>query len=537
MLALTLLAFVAGILTVLAPCVLPLLPIIIGSSVTSNNKSKPYLVTLGLVLSITLFTILLKATTTFIAIDPVVWKILSGGIVILFGLSYLFPSVWSNISDKFNLSGKSDQTLHNVAQKDSPLSSLLVGAALGPVFASCSPTYALIIATILPVNFAEGIFYIIIYAIGLALVMLGIALFGRKLTNKLRGFANPNGNFKKILGIIFLIVGLSIVTGFDKKVETEIIKRSPFDVTKVEQGLLDQFMPAPKEIKTTSSLSPIKPAPEIKGITQWINSNGETIAGLKGKVVLVDFWTYSCINCQRTLPYVTSWYDKYKDKGLVVLGIHAPEFAFEQKIENVQKAVTENKINYPVGLDNSFSTWNNYSNRFWPAHYLINQDGQIVSTHFGEGAYQETEDQIRQLLKLDKMDNTKQEVKTNSNNISPETYLGTSRRTDSPNLKIGNNWTNNPDDIVATANDASLEFTFSAKEVYIVAMSDIGGTIEVKVNDQFQFAGSDVNPTGIVNIKDAKLYKLVKSPEMLNNAKLTIKANSGVQLNVFTFGG
>jgi cytochrome c biogenesis protein CcdA/thiol-disulfide isomerase/thioredoxin len=536
MLSLTILAFVAGILTVLAPCVLPLLPIIIGSSVTSKDKSKPYLVTLGLVLSITLFTILLKASTTFISIDPIVWKILSGGIIILFGLSYLFPTVWSNFADKFNLSGRSDKALDSVAQKDNPISSMLVGAALGPVFASCSPTYALIIATILPVNFYEGIFYIIIYALGLAIVMLGIALFGRQFTNRLRGFANPNGNFKKILGIIFLIVGLSIVTGFDKKVETALITNQPFDVTKIEQGLLEKFMPAPKETKTTN-LMPIKQAPEIISINSWINSQGETIAGLKGKVVLVDFWTYSCINCQRTLPYVTSWYDKYKDKGFVVLGIHAPEFAFEQKIENVQKAVTENKINYPVGLDNSFSTWNNYSNRFWPAHYLINQDGQIVSTHFGEGAYQETEDQIRQLLKLDKMASSSSSAVPSSNNITPETYLGLSRRPNNPTLKIDSNWTSNTDDIVAIQEGATLEYNFSAKEVYIVATSDIGGTIEVKVNDRFQFLGSDVSSTGIVNIKDAKLYKLVKSPEMLNNARITIKANKAIQLNVFTFGG
>jgi cytochrome c biogenesis protein CcdA/thiol-disulfide isomerase/thioredoxin len=536
MLSLTILAFVSGILTVLAPCVLPLLPIIIGSSVGSKDKTKPYLVTFGLVLSITLFTILLKASTALITIDPIVWKIISGGIVILFGLNYIFPKVWSNLSDRLNLSAKSDQALHNVSENENPISSMLVGAALGPVFASCSPTYALIIATILPVNFTEGIFYIVIYALGLAVIMLGIALFGRKFTNKLRGFANPNGNFKKILGIIFLIVGLFIVTGFDKKIETALITNSPFDVTKVEQGLLEKFLTQPAT-KSTSTLAPIKPAPEVIGISQWINSKGETIAGLKGKVVLLDFWTYSCINCQRTLPYVTSWYDKYKDNGLVVLGIHAPEFAFEQKIENVQKAVTENKINYPVGLDNNFSTWNNYNNKFWPAHYLINQDGQIVSSHFGEGAYQETEDQIRQLLKLDKMTSTTTAPAIPSGNISPETYLGTSRRSGSSNLKINNNWTNNPDDIVALNDDATLEFTFSGKEVYIVGMSDTPNTIEVSVNDKFQYQGSDVSDQGIVNIKDPKLYKLVKSPNSLNNNILKIKAKKGVQLNVFTFGG
>jgi cytochrome c-type biogenesis protein len=245
MLSLTILAFVSGILTVLAPCVLPLLPIIIGSSVGSKDKTKPYLVTFGLVLSITLFTILLKASTALITIDPIVWKLLSGGIVILFGLNYIFPTIWSNLSDKLNLSAKSDQALHNVSENENPISSMLVGAALGPVFASCSPTYALIIATILPVNFTEGLFYIVIYALGLAVIMLGIALFGRKFTNRLRGFANPNGNFKKILGIVFVIVGLLIVTGLDKKIETALITNSPFDITKVEQLLLEKFLTWP----------------------------------------------------------------------------------------------------------------------------------------------------------------------------------------------------------------------------------------------------------------------------------------------------
>lgn len=243
MLTLTILAFVAGVLTVLAPCVLPLLPIIIGSSVTSKDKSKPYLVTLGLVISITIFTILLKASTALISIDPIVWKILSGGIIIIFGLIYLFPQTWSLFSDKFNLGAKSDKTLAIASQKSSPIASLLVGASLGPVFASCSPTYALIIATVLPVNFYEGIFYIVIYALGLALVMLGIAIFGRVMTSKLRGFANPSGFFKKSLGIIFLIIGLSIITGYDKKIETYLITSSPFDVTKIEQSLLEKLTP------------------------------------------------------------------------------------------------------------------------------------------------------------------------------------------------------------------------------------------------------------------------------------------------------
>ncbi len=235
------LAFLAGILTVLAPCVLPLLPIIIGSSIDGTNRAKPFLVTAGLVISITVFTILLKASTLLLNLDPGIWKVLSGGIVIIFGLIYLFPNLWDRISFNLNLSGKSDGVLAKVSKKKGRLGSLLIGAALGPVFASCSPTYSLIIATVLPVSFLEGLIYILVYSIGLALVMLSVALLGRKLINKLGFFSKPDGYFKKTLGLIFLIVGISVITGWDKIVETYVLNSGYFDVTQVELWLLKRF--------------------------------------------------------------------------------------------------------------------------------------------------------------------------------------------------------------------------------------------------------------------------------------------------------
>jgi cytochrome c biogenesis protein CcdA/thiol-disulfide isomerase/thioredoxin len=548
------LSFFAGILTVLAPCVLPLLPVIIGSSLDGKNRWKPYLVTLGLVISITVFTILLKASTLLINIDPIVWKYISGGLVLVFGLIYLFPNLWNKISLALNLSSKSDHVLENATQKEGFLGALLTGAALGPVFASCSPTYSLIIATVLPVNFYEGLGYIIIYALGLASVMLAVALLGRKLVAKLRVFANPNGWFKRILGGIFLIVGISIMTGFDKVIETKILNSGYFDITTIDQNLLDKNMPAQTNNSTTFSSSKTntvakKPAPEIVGINQWINSNGETISGLKGKVVLVDFWTYSCINCQRTLPYVTKWYDTYKDKGLVVLGIHAPEFSFEQKLENVQKATTDFGIRYPVGLDNGFKTWNNYSNQFWPAEYLIDKDGNIRHTHFGEGGYEETENIIRELL-------SENSTPVNTNTITqsvsaltssgqycegnkcipqtPETYLGTDRRarlstTDlQPNeWKINTKWQSLPQEIVATEEGAVLELNFNAKSVYLVAQNDQPSNIKISLN------GKEMES---MTIGDPKLYTLVNSDAFVVNGKLTITAQKGTRLNAFTFG-
>lgn len=238
---LILLSFLAGVLTILAPCVLPLLPIIIGSSASSKNKLKPYLIISGLVISITVFTILLKASTLLINIDPIFWKIVSGGILIVFGLIYLFPEIWDSISTKLGLSANSDKILENASHKEGWVGDLLVGGALGPVFASCSPTYSLIIATVLPVNFLEGLFYIIIYSLGLATVMLAISLLGRKLVNKLNILANPNGWFKKSLGVIFILVGIAVVTGLDKELETNLIANGSVDwLIDFENSLLDK---------------------------------------------------------------------------------------------------------------------------------------------------------------------------------------------------------------------------------------------------------------------------------------------------------
>ena len=236
---LIILSFLAGILTILAPCVLPLLPIIVGSSAGTKDKFKPYFIILGLVISITFFTILLKASTLLITVDPIFWKIVSGGILVIFGLIYLFPEIWDSFSNKLKLSSNSDKILENASQKEGWVGSLLIGGALGPVFASCSPTYSLIIATVLPVNFFEGLLYIIIYSLGLAVVILAISLLGRKLVNKLNILANPNGLFKKVLGTLFILIGIAVITGLDKELETNLIANGSVDwLVNLENNLL-----------------------------------------------------------------------------------------------------------------------------------------------------------------------------------------------------------------------------------------------------------------------------------------------------------
>jgi cytochrome c biogenesis protein CcdA len=238
---LLILSFVAGVLTVLAPCVLPLLPVIIGGSLDTKDKFKPYQIIVGLVVSITLFTLLLKASTLLIDIEPRFWTWVSATILILFGLVYLFPGVWDKISLRLKLSSNSDKLLEKATEKTGWAGNVLLGAALGPVFASCSPTYSLIIATILPVNFFEGLIYILVYCLGLASIMLAISILGRGLVKKLGLFSNPNGWFKKILGIIFILIGIAIIFGLDKQLETSLLNNPNFfDITKIENQLLDR---------------------------------------------------------------------------------------------------------------------------------------------------------------------------------------------------------------------------------------------------------------------------------------------------------
>lgn len=238
---LLLISFIAGVLTVLAPCILPLLPVIIGSSVGARSKATPYIVIGSLAVSILLFTYLLKASTALIEIPPSVWTYLSGGILFGFGLVLLFPKIWEKLPFLGKASTDANKLMGTGLQKKSIWGDVLIGAALGPVFSTCSPTYFVILATVLPASFFLGTVYLLVYLAGLVLVLLLIAKLGQKFTNKLQFAANSNGWFKKAIGALFIVVGIFIISGLDKKLETAVLDSGYFDVTRIEQGLLDRI--------------------------------------------------------------------------------------------------------------------------------------------------------------------------------------------------------------------------------------------------------------------------------------------------------
>jgi cytochrome c biogenesis protein CcdA/thiol-disulfide isomerase/thioredoxin len=563
-------SFIAGILTVLAPCVLPVLPVIIGGSVSGDvkEKARPYIIGISLAFSIILFTLILKVSTVLINLSPSILNWLSGGLLIALGTVTVFPELWEKIVIFFNWEGGSMQLLgKSQKNRGKYASAILIGVALGPVFASCSPTYAFILASILPSSFLAGLVYLSAYATGLALALLGISLVGRRFISRFSWAIDTHGLFRRLLGVLFIIIGITVVTGFEIKVETWIADRLPFDETKVEQVLLSKQQPnslLKSQVTSASSALNVQstPAPELQGLTNWINSSPRTLSSLKGKVVLVDFWTYSCINCIRSIPFVEKWYQTYQDQGLVVLGINTPEFAFEHNPANVASAVKSDGITYPVALDNNYATWNAFNNNSWPADYLIDKQGNIRYVSFGEGGYDTTEKAIQELIGINKpLQTPSGYVVPASSSQTPETYFGTTRTanyvgrpnesdvsggsanfTASSSLSqnewtLNGNWAIGTDSITSNDNAATLTFHIAAKDAYVIATPPSGAvsSIQVKLpNAKAGQYGSDVS-NGTVVIGSSKLYHIV-SLNSAGNTTVTLTVPKGTSLFTFTFG-
>lgn len=243
MIELYILSFIAGVLTVLAPCILPILPIIIGGSSLQHNDEKkvslkhPLVIIISLILSIVLFTLILKATTALLGIPTVIWAIISGGIVLLFGINLLFPVIWERFMVMSGLATVTSRLMGKSQGKEGIKKDILLGAALGPVFNSCSPTYALIIAVILPASFLLGVGYLIAYSVGLGLILLLISIFGRLLVNKMKWMSDPRGIFQKVIGVLFILVGIFVILGLDKKVQAYVLDKGWYDpITRVEES-------------------------------------------------------------------------------------------------------------------------------------------------------------------------------------------------------------------------------------------------------------------------------------------------------------
>lgn len=560
-------AFIAGMLTVLAPCVLPLLPVIIGGSVSGDttNKRRPLIISISLAVSLIVFTLLLKATTLLIDLPPRTINYISGTIIIALGIATLFPFLYEKLMSQAGITGKSQKLLSKGTEKKNPVfGSIVIGAALGPVFSSCSPVYAYIIATILPVNFSRAMVFIVAYVLGLCFVLFLVSVFSQRFISKIKWAANPRGVFQKVLAIVFIIVGILVFTSSTVKIQTYVSEHTPFDFDSLSSKLLpnDSDRVSQKGIFNVKAYD----APEFVGLEDWINSEPTTIKELKGKVVLIDFWTYSCINCIRTQPYLNSWYEAYEKEGFEIIGVHAPEFSFEKVPKNVQAAVKEAKLKYPIALDNDFLTWSAYQNQYWPAHYLIDAEGKVRRVHFGEGKYDEMDKAIRLLLeeRNGKPVNSKSgDVNTGDDfreDQTPETYLGSRRAgefTANKSLSLGENvefkesknlkddqwtldgtWDVSAESITAKK-DAVLTIRVAAKAVYLVTGSPEAKSISIKLNgdpiSETKFAGKDITSSKL-GVQESRLYRIADFGKFSKGKTLRFVVPEGVTLNAFTFG-
>lgn len=541
------LAFLEGLALIVSPCILPVLPLVLAAS-AEGGRRRPYGIIIGFVLAFSLFALVSRKIVVALGIDLDVIKNVSLVLLAMFGLVLLS----STLSEKFSALTQGAANFGNQLASTSGegvLSGIVIGALIGLVWTPCAGPIlaAVLVQVIRQQTELAGNLIIVSFAVGAGVPMLVIAQSGRKIMKRLGFFSHHAEAVRRGFGVLILLSVAYIASGVDA--QSLLATR-----TKAKQ-------PA-SELVLQESLSKPYAAPEFAGIEAWLNSKPLTMQSLKGKVVLIDFWTYSCINCVRTLPYITDWDRKYRDQGLVIVGVHAPEFEFEKKLDNVKAAIAQHGIRYPVALDNKLSTWVNFDNSYWPAHYLIDRDGRVVYTHFGEGQYDVTENNIRYLLGLkSKAEAIRAQAPAISPDQTPETYLGYARAENFggkqglvhdaesayrlPNFLSENKWALSgrwkveSEKIVASEKGAALRLNFKARKVFLVLGTSSGKPVHVSVRLNGEavgaYAGKDA-PAGAVTIERNTLYELIdqKTP---NNSLLEIQSDApGLEAYAFTFG-
>jgi len=530
---------------------------------------------LGFILSFTFFTLFLATIVKLLGIPSPTLRVLSIIIVFGFGLSLLIPQfqAWTE-----RIFGKLTALAPKKNTEAGFFGGLILGLSIGLLWTPCvGPILASVIALAATSVVTINTFLITLaYSLGTSIPMLLIIIGGRKLLTRTPWFTNNTQSIQKVFGIIMICVAFAMFFNVDQMFQTYILTTFPSygtGLTKIEEykpisnALLTLRNNVAKQKRTTipSLLSAMKPsAPDFIAGGQWFNSKPLTLASLRGKVVLIDFWTYTCINCIRTLPYTESWYKKYADKGFVVVGVHTPEFEFEKDSSNVKQAISNFGITYPVMQDNNYATWNAYNNQYWPAEYFIDADGKIRFTHFGEGNFDESEQRIQQLLT--EAGATVSGIKIQNSTYSidaltPETYVGLARmeRFSSPeNISVDTKvryttpktlvqdqfaldglWTVSQENAKPEVG-AKLNFAFNAKDVYLV-MKPKGtslGKIAIYLDGKgitSDVAGEDVI-NGTVTVGSDRLYRLVKLPKGSAHLLQIIFLDANIEVYAFTFG-
>jgi cytochrome c biogenesis protein CcdA/thiol-disulfide isomerase/thioredoxin len=568
-------AFVAGAATALSPCVLPVLPVVLSAGL-SGGRRRPLGIVTGLTLSFAFATVALVYVIDALGLPDDLLRNIAIAVLLGFGIALLLPPVAARVEAWIS---RLVPKARNARTEGGLGSGLLVGASLGFVYAPCAgPILAGVITVSASQEFTTGRLAVALaYAVGSAVVLYVLMLGGRRLTSRLSRHA---GRLQMGMGAVMVVVAVLMFADYDTRFQTAIaddlppILVNPSGELEESGGVRDRLAELRGGGKVSrlqadagSGLPALGPAPDFTGNQRWFNTaDGRPLSldELRGKVVLVDFWTYTCINCIRTLPYLKAWDERYRDKGLVTVGVHTPEFPFERDAGNVEQAIAQNGLRYPVAQDNDYATWDAYGNQFWPAKYLIDARGQVRYTHFGEGDYEETEEAIRRLLEEAGRRPPAGLAKANAERASPfvttpESYLGAARadrfvngsiragaqtfpasagRVPDDQLAFEGRW--RIDASSATAlRGARVQVAFGAQRVFLVLGTSGGEPRWVRVLLDGrplpdELAGPDVHG-GSVLVDHQRLYRLVELAKAERHL-LTLELAPGVSGFAFTFG-
>jgi cytochrome c biogenesis protein CcdA/thiol-disulfide isomerase/thioredoxin len=655
MLLLIAVAFVAGMVTVLSPCVLPILPVVLASA--TGGRRRPLALILGLVVSFAVFTLVISQLIRQLGLSGNVIRLAAVAIIGLLGLALIVPALNARLELLFSrLPALAPKSQGDAGWRGG----LLTGATLGLVWAPCAGPILAAVTTLAATQRANPAVAAVAlaYATGAGVPLLLIAYGGQAIITRVPAVSRHSLAIQKVFGGLMIVTALLIAFNLDVALSASAASLLPADwsdrltsietspavtaqlralsprppasaaapsatatvpvaqpassvqptaaatspATPVRQPTAPATQPtapaptaqsptpaaqpttqapAPTMQPPTPTAEPAKlaaqpagpapapiplpnmgPAPEFAGLGNWINSAPLALSKLRGKVVLVDFWTYSCINCIRTLPYLTAWYEKYKDLGFVIVGVHTPEFTFERDRANVAQAVKRYHITYPVAQDNLLQTWIAYNNLYWPAEYLIDADGNLRHTQFGEGNYDRTERDIQELLaeaghQAESSIPAPAQVPI-SRDQTPESYIGLEKQSTfmSPlhpladteetytipvnlplhTFAVSGRWVFGLEDASPSQAGDLLRLHFLAKDVYLVMTSDKPATIEVSVDRPEGNHSEDVNAEGQLTVTEPRLYHLV-SLSAMEEATVTLRFDQpGVKLYAFTFG-
>lgn len=575
------LAYLGGVLTIVSPCILPVLPFVFARTGQPFLRSGLPLLA-GMAVTFALVASLAAVGGGWVVQVNQYGRWLALLCVALFGLTLLLPQLSERLTRPMVAAGSRLSAAAGADARPRPGASFLIGVATGLLWAPCAgPILGLVLTGAALQGASIGTTLLLLaYAAGAATSLALALLVGGKVFGLMKKSLGAGEWLRRGLGALMLAGVAAIALGLDTGVLSRL---STASTGGLEQSLVDKLSAKPEQkggammaAANHRDTLPIEGTlPPLEGAVQWLNSPPLTAEALKGKVVLVDFWTYSCINCLRTLPYVKAWAEKYRDQGLVVIGVHAPEFAFERDVSNVTKAMKDLGITYPVAIDNAYKIWRAFDNQYWPAHYFADAKGQIRYHHFGEGDYAESERVIQQLLReagarnvaggLIQADAKGVQQAPDMNEVqSPETYLGFQRAENF--ISTGTLATNQVANYPAAGNlalnhwtlegqwnvggqQATLDqpggrivYRFHARDLHLVLGPGADGKpvrFNVTVDGQApgDAHGTDVAPDGSGTVTEQRLYQLVRQPGAVQDHTFTIEfLDPNVAAYAFTFG-